>query len=159
MKKRIIISAMSLMIAVGSLVGCNSSKKEDAKLTIWTNMEVEAKTIQKYANEWGSKNGYKVEVTHQSPSVQQFAQAVKSKDGPDAVVGIPNDQLADYVNADLADEVSNDLFKESDFSEAAVKASYVAGKKYALPLSVETTALFYNTDLVSKVPSTWEKLV
>lgn len=159
MKKRIIILAMSLMIAVGSLVGCNSSKKEDAKLTIWTNMEVEAKTIQKYANEWGSKNGYKVEVTHQSPSVQQFAQAVKSKDGPDAVVGIPNDQLADYVNADLADEVSNDLFKESDFSEAAVKASYVAGKKYALPLSVETTALFYNTDLVSKVPSTWEELV
>ena len=159
MKKRIIIAAMSLMIAVGSLVGCNSSKKEDAKLTIWTNMEVEAKTIQKYANEWGSKNGYKVEVTHQSPSVQQFAQAVKSKDGPDAVVGIPNDQLADYVNADLADEVSNDLFKESDFSEAAVKASYVAGKKYALPLSVETTALFYNTDLVSKVPSTWEELV
>ena len=159
MKKRIIISAMSLMIAVGSLVACNSSKKEDAKLTIWTNMEVEAKTIQKYANEWGSKNGYKVEVTHQSPSVQQFAQAVKSKDGPDAVVGIPNDQLADYVNADLADEVSNDLFKESDFSEAAVKASYVAGKKYALPLSVETTALFYNTDLVSEVPSTWEELV
>ena len=150
---------MSLMIAVGSLVGCNSSKKEDAKLTIWTNMEVEAKTIQKYANEWGSKNGYKVEVTHQSPSVQQFAQAVKSKDGPDAVVGIPNDQLADYVNADLADEVSNDLFKESDFSEAAVKACYVAGKKYALPLSVETTALFYNTDLVSEVPSTWEELV
>ena len=159
MKKRIIISAMSLMIAIGGLVGCNNAKKEDAKLTIWTNMEVEANTIQKYANEWGSKNGYKVEVTHQSPSVQQFAQAVKSKDGPDAVVGIPNDQLADYVNADLADEVSNDLFKESDFSEAAVKASYVAGKKYALPLSVETTALFYNTDLVSKVPSTWEELV
>ena len=150
---------MSLMLAVGSLVGCNSSKKEDAKLTIWTNMEVEAKTIQKYANEWGSKNGYKVEVTHQSPSVQQFAQAVKSKDGPDAVVGIPNDQLADYVNADLADELSNDLFKESDFSEAAVKACYVDGKKYALPLSVETTALFYNTDLVSEVPSTWEELV
>lgn len=159
MKKRIIISAMSLMIAIGSLVGCNNAKKEDAKLTIWTNMEVEANTIQKYANEWGSKNGYKVKVIHQSPSVQQFAQAVKSKDGPDAVVGIPNDQLADYVNADLADEVSNDLFKESDFSEAAVKASYVAGKKYALPLSVETTALFYNTDLVSKVPSTWEELV
>lgn len=159
MKKRIIISAMSLMIAIGGLVGCNNAKKEDAKLTIWTNMEVEANTIQKYANEWGSKNGYKVKVIHQSPSVQQFAQAVKSKDGPDAVVGIPNDQLADYVNADLADEVSNDLFKESDFSEAAVKASYVAGKKYALPLSVETTALFYNTDLVSKVPSTWEELV
>ena len=30
MKKRIIISAMSLMIAIGSLVGCNYAKKEEA---------------------------------------------------------------------------------------------------------------------------------
>lgn len=32
-------------------------------------------------------------------------------------------------------------------------------KRYAAPLSVETTALFYNTDLVSEVPKTWEELV
>ena len=159
MKKKIIISVMSVMLAVGTLVGCGNSKNADSKLTIWTNMEVEANTIQKYANEWGSKNGYKVEVIHQSPSVQQFAQAVKSKDGPDAVVGIPNDQLADYVNAGLVAEVSNNLFNESEFSEAAVKACYVEGKKYAIPLSVETTALFYNTDIVSEVPETWEELV
>lgn len=41
-------------------------------------MNVEVDTIQKYADEWGEKNGRKVEVIHQSPSVQQFAQAVKS---------------------------------------------------------------------------------
>ena len=40
-------------------------------------MNVEVDTIQKYADEWGEKNGRKVEVIHQSPSVQQFAQAVK----------------------------------------------------------------------------------
>lgn len=48
---------------------------------------------------------------------------------------------------------------DSDFSPAAVQACYVDGKRYAAPLCVETTALFYNTDLVSEVPETWEELV
>ena len=58
-------------------------------------MEVEADALQELGDEWGKENGYTVKVIHQSPSVQEFAQATKSKDGPDAVVGIPNDQLAD----------------------------------------------------------------
>ena len=75
------------------------------------------------------------------------------------MVGIPNDQLADYVNAGLAAEVPQELYTDSDFSDAAIQACYVDGKRYAAPLSVETTALFYNTELVSKVSSTWEELV
>lgn len=165
MKKKLITAVLAVTMAVGMLTGCGSGtgtgKKEASgeKLVIWTNMNVEVDTIQKYADEWGEKNGRKVEVIHQSPSVQQFAQAVKSASGPDAVVGIPNDQLADYVNAGLAAEVPQELYTDSDFSDAAIQACYVDGKRYAAPLSVETTALFYNTELVSKVSSTWEELV
>ena len=165
MKKKLITAVLAVTMAVGMLTGCGSGtgtgKKEASgeKLVIWTNMNVEVDTIQKYADEWGEKNGRKVEVIHQSPSVQQFAQAVKSASGPDAVVGIPNDQLADYVNADLTAEVPQDLYADQDFSDAAIQACYVDGKRYAAPLSVETTALFYNTDLVSEVPKTWEELV
>ena len=159
MKKRIITGILCAAGAAGILAGCQGAESADAKLTIWTNMSVEADTIQKYADEWGEQNGYEVEVVHQSPSVQQFAQAVKSDSGPDAVVGIPNDQLADYVNAELAAEAPETLYADSDFSDAAIQACYVNGKKYAAPLSVETTALFYNTELVSEVPETWEELV
>ena len=159
MKKRILTAFTAMTLLSGLVSGCGAADKNDTKLTIWTNMDVEAETLQKYANEWGSANGYEVEVIHQSPSVQQFAQAVKSKDGPDAVVGIPNDQLADYVNAGLAAEVPSELYSDSDFSQAAIQACYVDGKRYAAPLSVETVALFYNTDLVSEAPKTWEELV
>ena len=107
--KRTIASVLVALVVVLVLSGCGSSKEPDTKLTIWTNMSVEAETIQAYADEWGTANGYQVEVIHQSPSVQKFAQAIKSEDGPDAVVGIPNDQLADYVNAGLAAEVPADL--------------------------------------------------
>ena len=158
MKNKIIITILCTLMAVGTLTGCGAGKT-DSRIVIWTNMSVEVDTLQKYADEWGEKNGYEVEVLHQSPSVQQFAQAVKSASGPDAVVGIPNDQLADYVNAGLAAEVPQDLYTDSDFSDAAIQACYVDGKRYAAPLSVETTALFYNTELVSKVSSTWEELV
>ena len=72
-------------MAVGTLTGCGAGKT-DSRIVIWTNMSVEVDTLQKYADEWGEKNGYEVEVLHQSPSVQQFAQAVKSASGPDAVV-------------------------------------------------------------------------
>lgn len=158
MKNKIIITILCTLMAVGTLTGCGAGKT-DSRIVIWTNMSVEVDTLQKYADEWGEKNGYEVEVLHQSPSVQQFAQAVKSASGPDAVVGIPNDQLADYVNAGLAAEVPQELYIDSDFSDAAIQACYVDGKRYAAPLSVETTALFYNTELVSKVSSTWEELV
>ena len=158
MKNKIIITILCTLMAVGTLTGCGAGKT-DSRIVIWTNMSVEVDTLQKYADEWGEKNGYEVEVLHQSPSVQQFAQAVKSASGPDAVVGIPNDQLADYVNAGLAAEVPQELYTDSDFSDAAIQACYVDGKRYAAALSVETTALFYNTELVSKVSSTWEELV
>ena len=158
MKKRVTAVLMAL-VAVLVLSGCGASKGPDTKLTIWTNMSVEAETIQQYADEWGAANGFEVEVIHQSPSVQKFAQAIKSEAGPDAVVGIPNDQLADYVNADLAAEVPAGLYTDSEFADAAIQACYVNGVRYAAPLSVETTALFYNTELVDQVPATWEELV
>lgn len=129
--KKIITAVLAVTMAVGMLTGCGSGsgtgKKEASgeKLVIWTNMNVEVDTIQKYADEWGEKNGRKVEVIHQSPSVQQFAQAVKSASGPDAVVGIPNDQLADYVNADRSEK--NDLTLK-DFAELT-DVFYIGGTK------------------------------
>lgn len=159
MKSKVVIGIAAGSLALTALTGCGAGKGADTKLTVWTNMNVEADTIQKYADEWGAANGYEVEVIHQSPSVQQFAQAINSPDGPDAVIGIPNDQLADYVNAGLAAQVPDGLYDDAAFSEAAIQACYVDGARYAAPLSVETTALFYNTDLVSQVPATWEELV
>ncbi|WOC31749.1 MULTISPECIES: sugar ABC transporter substrate-binding protein [Caproicibacterium] len=164
--KKALSMILTLAMAAATLTGCSGGAGSTAgsaatskKLTIWTNMKVETPALQKLGNEWGKKNGYQVKVVHQSPTIQQFAQAAKSADGPDAVVGIPNDQLADYINAKLAMEVPKDTYKNQDFSEAAVQSCYAEGKRYATPIAVETVALFYNTDLVSKAPATWEDLV
>ncbi|MBQ5431382.1 MAG: maltose ABC transporter substrate-binding protein [Lachnospiraceae bacterium] len=162
MKKRVLCAALSVLMISTAFTGCGKttmSSSSSKQLTIWTNMEVEAKALQKMGDEWGKKSGYTVKVRHQSPSVQKFAQAVKSATGPDAVVGIPNDQLADYINANLAMETPKDVFDEKEFSNAAVSACYVDGKKYAMPVSVETNSLFVNTDKIKDVPGSWEDLV
>lgn len=160
MKRKVLAMLLSAALMAGMISGCGTSKKEaDNKLVIWTNMEVETDTIQELADKWGQENEYEVEVIHESPDVQQFAQATKSSSGPDAVIGIPNDQLADYVNAGLTAETPEGLFDNPEFSEAAVQACYVDGKRYAAPLAVETVSLFYNTDKISEVPVTWEELV
>lgn len=163
MKRKVLSVILAAAVICTMAAGCgkNEGGGEDAakKLVIWTNMEVESDTIQEYADQWGEESGYSVEVIHESPDVQQFAQAANSASGPDAVIGIPNDQLADYVNAGLVAETPEDLYKDEDFSEAAIQACYVDGKRVAAPLAVETVALFYNTDKVKEVPKTWEELV
>lgn len=160
MRKRAFLLTLITGVAMGLLSGCGSTKNEYSDpLVVWTNMAVETETIQEYAEKWSQETGHKVEVIHESPAVQQFAQATNSPSGPDAVIGIPNDQLADYVNAGLAAETPADLYENADFSEAAIQACYVNGKRVAAPLAVETVALFYNTDKVSEAPKTWEELV
>ena len=44
--KRTIASVLVALVVVLVLSGCGSSKEPDTKLTIWTNMSVEAETIQ-----------------------------------------------------------------------------------------------------------------
>lgn len=158
MKKKL-IAGVALAGVIGLvLTGCGSAK-DDNKLVIWTNMEVETATIQEYAQKWSEATGNEIEVIHETPDVQQFVQAANSASGPDAVVGIANDQLANYVNAGLAAKTPENVYNDADFSNAAIQACYVNGIKYAAPVAVETVTLFYNTDKIAQAPQTWDELL
>ena len=50
-KKRITV-LLTGVLAAGVLSGCGAASGKDNKLTVWTNMEVEAETLQKYAERW-----------------------------------------------------------------------------------------------------------
>ncbi len=132
---------------------------ESVSITVWTNFLVEADLLQKYADLWAEKTGNKATVVHTSIELQQFAQATNSADGPDGIFGIANDQLASFVAANLAEEVPEDFYSDSDFVNASVQASYVDGKRYGVPIAVETITLFHNTDKVQTPPGTWDELL
>ncbi|THF79041.1 sugar ABC transporter substrate-binding protein [Cohnella fermenti] len=143
----------------GATEGASASAKTSESITLWTNFQVEAELLQKYADKWSEETGNKATVVQTSIELQQFAQAANSAGGPDGIFGIANDQLASFVTANLAEEVPADFYNDSDYVSAAVQASYVDGKRYGVPIAVETVTLFYNTDKVSAPPTTWDELL
>ena len=150
-----LLSAILIIAMVFS--GCRKSGA--SKVVVWTNLENEVATLKKYGDMWSKETGNKVDVIHETADLQQFAQAVRGADGPDALFGIANDQLANYVSAGMAQEVPDDVYKNEDYVDAAVQACYSNGKRYAVPIAVETNALFYNTQKIKKAPQTWDELI
>lgn len=180
--KRLLFICLAAVMLLAVLSGCGgnastttnsdaASKKADStpkadgaakgseSITLWTNFQVEAELLQKYADQWSEKTGNKASVIQTSIELQQFAQATNSANGPDGIFGIANDQLASFVTANLAAEVPADYYNDSDYVPAAVQASYVGGKRFGVPIAVETITLFYNTDKVSAPPATWDELL
>ncbi len=169
MKKRAVCLLMGLVMVSSLLAGCggNSKTKEgkdgagekDTSVVIWTNLENEAKILQDCAEKWEQETGNEVEVIHETADIQQFAQAVKSADGPDGIYGVANDQLANYIDAGLVQEVPDEVYQDEDYAPASVQACYAEGKRYGVPIAVETNALFYNTEKIKELPETWEELL
>jgi arabinogalactan oligomer/maltooligosaccharide transport system substrate-binding protein len=143
----------------GNTEQTEQSPDESVSITLWTNFLVEAEMLQEYADMWSEKTGNKAKVVNTSIELQQFAQATNSPDGPDGIFGIANDQLASFVTAGLVAEVPDGFYNDSDYVNASVQASYIDGKRYGIPIAVETITLFYNTDKVDSPPETWDDLL
>lgn len=170
-KKGLALIMTSLMVA-GALAGCGNSDKKgetgDAgkeaakpeKLTVWSHLNAdEVKALNEVAQKWGTDNGIKVEVVEDKSDMQQFAQAANSSKGPDIMFGLAHDNLGTFQTAGLLAELPSGVIDESDYSSSALDAVTISGKKYGVPLALETVALFYNKDKVKEVPTTWEDVV
>lgn len=71
-----------------------------------------------------------------------------------------HDNLGTLQKAGLLAEVPEEIIDEEALaSEQIVDAITIGGTQYAVPVAQETTALFYNKDLVSEVPETMEEVV
>ncbi len=161
--KLTIILILSLF-AVIILSSCGEKTTDEeasevSSIQIWTNMETELELLKEYGAKWEEETGNKVEILDIATDIQKFAQASKSKNGPDGIFGLPNDQLANYIEAGLVEEVPESVFENSEYVESSVQSIYFDGKRYAVPIAVETNALFYNTEKINSAPKTFDELV
>lgn len=170
--------ALSVVAATGllasALAGCASSgeskkttepaasdNNKPTTITVWSYWkEQEFDMLKKVAEEWAQKTGNKVDIKiDNNNEFQKYAAAAQSGKGPDAVFGMPHDNLGTFAKAGLLAEMPKDLVKESDFVPVAWNAVTVEGKKVAFPISMETYAMFYNIDKVPNPPKTWDEFI
>lgn len=156
------VVVFGLVVAMFSMLVLPAGTAFAAKpefITMWTRLEAEVDLLRQYGEAWAKETGVKVRVYQEGPEVQQLAQATRRADGPDVIYGVPNDQLAGFVEAGLVQEIPEAVFSNDDYVGSAVQACFVGGKRYGLPIAVETIGLFYNTDKITTPPKTWDELI
>lgn len=84
--------------------------------------------------------------------------AIPAGEGPDIYIGV-HDWLGALIDSGLV--ASIDLGdKAAEFVPSAVEAfTYTDGLLYGMPYATENLGLFYNTDLVTEVPTTWDGIL
>ena len=119
--------------------------------------EVDALNV--VAQVWAKKTGNTVKIKLDKSDFQAFLQAANSSKGPDIMYGIAHDNLGTFQKAKLLDPVPTGVIDPSKYVDTSIKAVSYDGKMYAVPMSIETYALFYNTDKVKTPPTTVEDLI
>jgi len=166
--------------AVGTLsvlvAGCGSANNSPAAtvkaggslptgqtITVWSwQGGPEADAAKSIAMAWAKKNGDTVDFVDQSKNAQGFqfyATSARTGKGPDVVFGMPHDNNGTFEQEGLMAPVPSGLVNPSDYTQSEVDAVTIAGQMYSIPVSVQTSALFYNTDKVKSAPTDWNTFV
>lgn len=173
--KRIFALGCILILSLSALAGCSkqpavsngsssSSSSEAAKggknLIVWSHLtDAEVAEVDKIAQEWAKQTGNTVKVQADKSDFQAYLQAANSSKGPDIMFGIAHDNLGTFHKAELLTEVPDGTINKSDYVPMSLDAVSYDGKMFGIPLSMETYALFYNTDMLKAAPATMDELI
>ena len=163
-KIKLMAAMLTVVMGVSAVWGCTSNtseKNNDKEIVVWSNlMDNEVEAVNEIAQKWAKDNDKKVKVLKDDAGYQEFLQAANSSKGPDMLFGLAHNNLGTFQAAGLLEEVPSDLVNRDDYIGSNVwDAVSYDGKAYGVPISMETYALFYNKDKVSKVPETMDELV
>jgi multiple sugar transport system substrate-binding protein len=178
--KKVLATILSISIAVASLSlsGCSSNKSsassnagqqstQKTKVNfwyLWTGSD--AKAVESVISDYNkSQNKYEV-VGLSTPDQQKIITAISGGKGPDLSdsFGSTITQYAhDNIAMSLDTLMSKNGVKETDYNQSAINQQKYQGKIYALPVSLNIYALYYNKDLlkaagITTLPKNLEEL-
>lgn len=157
-RKKAILIMTIIIILVSIFSGCSNNNTKT--LTVWSHLsDKEVIAIRKVADKWGAENGYKVNVHSDKGDNKAFLAAVKDGSGPDIEFGIPHSLLEKLYSEKVLDKVPENKIDKNLFISSAVDTVSFSKNMYALPLSISTYALYYNTDKISTPPKTFDELL
>jgi arabinogalactan oligomer/maltooligosaccharide transport system substrate-binding protein len=134
--------------------------EEGAKLVLWESGGVIGEWAKYVAEEFTKRYGIPVVYEHVENSDAPHKMKTDGPAGVGAdVFAAPHDHLGGMVSAGL---ILENFFAEEyidNYLDAAITGTTMNGVLYGYPTAIETYALFYNKDLVEKLPETWEELI
>lgn len=151
------------------LSGClkNSDKNYKINLEVWGPID-DSRTFEKIAEEYQKANTLVGTITYKKMNYDDYKKdlvdALASGQGPDIFL-INNNWLPYFKNK--IEPAPSYLLKETDVRDSFVdvvgRELVDEGKVYALPMSVDSLALYCNKDMfnaggITSFPSTWEEL-
>lgn len=134
--------------------------EEGAELLVWESEGLEGEWLQyvgeQFENEYGIPVKYEA-VTHAD------APGKLQTDGPAGlgadVFAAPHDHLGSMISSGLILENSFPEEYNNEFLRASIDGTTYNGTLYGFPTAIETYALFYNKDLVTQVPETFDEMI
>ena len=126
----------------------------DATIRIWAD-DTRAAVLVELADEFLATYNVEVVVEEVSGIRDQFIIAAPAGEGPDIIVGA-HDWIGSLIASGLLAPI--DLGeKAADFTELSLEGfTYTDGQLYGMPYATENLGFFYNSELVTEVPTTWQ---
>ncbi|MEL7637951.1 MAG: extracellular solute-binding protein [Anaerolineaceae bacterium] len=124
-----------------------------ATLRIWAD-EQRAPVLSELGAKFLAEYNVEVVVENISGIRDQFLVAAPAGEGPDIIV-LAHDQLPALTESGLVAELDLGA-KAAEFDPESLRAFSYEGKLYGMPYARENLGFFYNADLVTEVPTTWQ---
>lgn len=158
--KKILSLALVAILALGLLP---AFAQEPVTLIVWEADGVEGDFIKEAAKKFTEQNPhitFEFNAVSHTDAVQKLELDGPTGLGADIFAG-PHDKLGQIVVGQLAlplDEAAQEELK-NNFMPAAQTAVTYDGVPYGYPTAIETYALFYNKDLISEAPKTFDEVI
>lgn len=159
MKKGI---SLILIFLITLLTGCNNNESLEEEIVIWANCtDKELKAFTELCDKWGDDNNISINLINSTVNEIEFNAVKESKyDAPDIIWGISSEKLEWLIENNCIEELDGNIENLDDYiSEDIVENTSLNGKRYGVPIYVETLALYYNKDMVDEVPKTMDELL
>jgi raffinose/stachyose/melibiose transport system substrate-binding protein len=168
MKKNFLLVFLTIVLVVGSLVGCSSKGASNDENTVsiwsWRDQDKELwEKVQKKLNEAGKDitiDFRSVTATQYDASLQT---AMNGEEGPDILTLRGGAGIEKYAEPGQIVALDDQVPGLKDFSEGTLSQVDLDGEVFAVPFAVQTSQFFYNKEIFDKYnlsePKTWDDLV
>ncbi len=154
------------LIALLFLVACNPGQTQDTALQgrvlLWhtwsgADEEVLNELLDKFNDVYPEITVISISYS-ESELRDQFVDVAQRGMGPDVIIGSQL-WIPELVDAGLIHAMEQDRIDLTPFLDTALQSLRYKGELYGLPLSVQTSALYYNKEKVSEPPETLSSLL